>query len=336
MAYFHFPPAWSISAAATPESVFVNRRQVVSALGLGSLALAAPTWARPQSGDGAAAGDAAGGVVPNMKPALERFGEKFPAQRNKSYGIGDLPLTPESIAAQFNNFYEFTTTKDRVWELAQDYRVDPWKVEVKGLVKRPQTLDLDDIMGRFPLEERLYRFRCVERWAMQVPWTGYPLRKLIDALDPLPSAKWVRFVSVLDKQGLPGQRKQSYYPWPYYEALRMDEARHDLAFLVVGSYGHALPMQHGAPWRLACPWKYGYKSPKSIVEIEFTDQQPGTFWNDLQEDEYGFYSNVEPHKPHPRWSQKWEQDIGTGETRDSELYNGYAELVGSMYTGDEV
>ncbi len=336
MAHIRIPPAWLIREPATPESTFLNRRQVVKALGLGSVALATPALARPGAeGESTDAPNETAAVSPNVGPAVKRFGDKFPARRNNGFELGDRSLTPESISAQFNNFYEFTTTKDKVWELAQDYDVDPWKVEVKGLVKQPRTLDLDDIFGRFPLEERLYRFRCVERWSMQVPWTGYPLRTLIDYLEPLPSAKYVRFVSLLDEQGLPGQRNQKQYPWPYYEALRLDEARNDLAFVVVGSYGHALPMQHGAPWRIACPWKYGYKSPKSIVEIEFTDQRPGTFWNDLQDEEYGFFSNVEPHKPHPRWSQKWEQDIGTEETRDTLLYNGYADLIGSMYTGKE-
>ncbi len=329
MSQVHIPPAWGIAERhATPQAVYRDRRQVLRAFGLGTMSLSL-------SLPGAARGDAGDPTSPNVEPALgERYADKFPAERNAAYGVGDRPLTAETVAGSHNNFYEFTTVKDRVWELARDYRVEPWKVAVKGLVKKPLELDLDDVFG-FPLEERLYRFRCVERWAMQVPWTGYPLRRLIDHLEPLPSAKYVRFVSVHDTRGLPGQ-KQRAYPWPYYEALRLDEARHELAFVAVGSYGHALPMQHGAPWRLACPWKYGYKSPKSLVEIEFTRERPGTFWNDLQPSEYGFFSNVEPHKPHPRWSQKWEQDIGTGETRDTLLYNGYAELVGSMYTGDEV
>ncbi len=329
MAQVHIPPAWKLSeSSVTPEATYLNRRQVLRGMGLGVLSAAAPLGAFGQT--------AASDKEARVRPALGRYGDKFPAARNNAFGLGERTLTPESVSSQFNNFYEFTTAKDKVWELAQGYSVDPWTVAVKGQVKKPRTLDLDDVFGRFPLEERLYRFRCVERWAMQVPWTGYPLKQLIEYLDPLPSAKWVRFVSVLDKKGLPGQKSQKWYPWPYYEALRLDEAMNELAFVVVGSYGHALPMQHGAPLRIACPWKYGYKSPKSIVEIEFTKKQPGTFWNDSQESEYGFFSNVEPHKPHPRWSQKWEKDIGTEETRDSLLYNGYGDLVGSMYTGKEV
>jgi DMSO/TMAO reductase YedYZ molybdopterin-dependent catalytic subunit len=199
----------------------------------------------------------------------------------------------------------------------------PGKVEVSGLVKKPRTLDLDAVMKGFPLEERLYRFRCVERWSMQVPWTGYPLRSLLDSLDPLPSATHVRFVCVDDPEHLTGAKESPWYPWPYHEGLRLDEARNPLAFVVVGSYGHALPMQHGAPLRLAIPWKYGYKGPKSIVKIEFLKEQPPTFWNVLEPREYGFYSNVNPQKPHPRWSQEIETDIGTGGRRPTLPYNGY-------------
>ena len=328
MTAIHIPPSWKLpEREATPEDVFLDRRQVLKALGLGTLSLALP--------QGRARATADEGM---LAPALgESYAGKFPAERNTAYTLGEgRDLTPEAVAGGYNNFYEFTTVKDKVWELARGYSVEPWTVKVRGKVKKPHKLDLDDLFNRFPLEERLYRFRCVERWSMQVPWTGFPLRALIDALEPLPSARYVRFVTVLDKKGMVGQREQDWYPWPYYEGLRIDEARHELAFVVLGSYGHALPMQHGAPWRLALPWKYGYKSPKSLVEIEFTDRQPGTFWNDLQPEEYGFYSNVEPHKPHPRWSQRYERDIGNGETRPTLLYNGYAEEVGALYDGSEV
>ena len=169
---------------------------------------------------------------------------------------------------------------------------------------------------------------------MQVPWTGYPLRALLDRVEPLGSARFVRFVSIEDKENLPGQRDEPWYPWPYFEGLRLDEARHDLAFVVLGSYGHALPMQHGAPVRLAIPWKYGYKGPKSLVRIELVAEQPETFWNQLQPREYGFYSNVDPGKPHPRWSQAEETDIGTGEKRPTLLYNGY-DQVAALYDGKE-
>ena len=328
MTAIRVPPRWALAESrATAESAYWNRRQVVRALGLGGLAAAVPggVWA-------AAAGD------PATRPAVRgRFAKRFPAERSTAYAVGDdRALTPEAVASRQNNFYEFTSTKDKVWELAKDYEVDSWAVKIHGLVEREKTLDLDALFTTFPLEERLYRFRCVERWAMQVPWTGFPLAALVDWCAPLSTAKYVRFVTLADRRGMPGIEAQSWYSWPYQEALRIDEASHPLAFVATGIYGHALPMQFGAPWRLVLPWKYGYKSPKSIVEIEFTDRRPETFWNALQPEEYGFYSTVEPHKPHPRWSQRWEQDIGTGETRESLLYNGYAEQVASLYTGDEV
>ncbi len=331
MSAIHIPPSWKIpERLVTPEDVFTDRRQVLRALGLSTLGLAlAPArrlWAETDVPSPA-------GPPPGLlRPALRGlYSSRFPVEPNSAYSLGsDRSTTPEALASAYNNFYEFTTVKEKVWELAQDYEIDAWKIQVGGLVKKPRTLDLDDVFTRFPLEERLYRFRCVERWAMQVPWTGYPLAALIDHLEPLPSAKWVRFVSVLDKKRMPGQRRRGY-PWPYYEALRLDEARHPLAFVVVGSYGHALPMQHGAPWRLALPWKYGYKGPKSIVKIEFVAERPGTFWNDLQPEEYGFFSNVDPAVPHPRWSQQWETDIGTREARATLPFNGYGEEVAALY-----
>lgn len=327
MTSIRIPPAWQISEnQATPEATFLDRRRLIQALGLGAISLACTPLA----------GARTLGDKEMTTPAVNRFGDLFPAKRNEAYSLGTRPLTEEKVAARYNNFYEFTTTKEKVWELAYGYQADPWKVTVKGLVAKQKSLSLEDFFTRFPLEERLYRFRCVERWSMQVPWTGFPLAKLIEACEPLSSAKFVRFVSVLDKKGLPGQKSQGWYPWPYFEALRMDEAMNEMALVATGIYGHALPMQHGAPFRVVVPWKYGYKNPKSIVEIEFTDKQPGTFWNDLQAAEYGFYSNIDPGRPHPRWSQRFEQDIGTGESRESVLYNGYGAQVGSLYKGDEI
>ncbi len=337
MPAIHVPRPWQLpERLATPEPVFLNRRQVVASLGLGALSMALP-WSAgcAERGGGAAAGGEAA-ARGQTEPALgDRFASLFPAKRNDGYDYGGRPPTPEATAATHNNFYEFTTDKAGVWELARRYPLpEPWTIEVVGLVKKVRTLDLDDLFKIAPLEERLYRFRCVEAWAMQVPWTGYPLRALIDHLEPLGAATHVRFVSWLDQDNLVGQREHTWYPWPYYEALRLDEARHELAFVVLGSYGHALPMQHGAPARLAIPWKYGYKGPKSFVRIEFTDRQPATFWNDLQPREYGFFSNVDPGRPHPRWTQAQETDIGTGEKRPTLLYNGYGEAAG-LYTGQE-
>ncbi|MEL7060342.1 MAG: protein-methionine-sulfoxide reductase catalytic subunit MsrP [Acidobacteriota bacterium] len=313
---------------ATPERIHADRRQVLRTLGLGTLSLALPSIA--------SAAEPADDVAAMTAPAIgSRFADLFPAPRSDAWSLGDRSLTPEQRAASYNNFYEFTLDKAKVWKLAQAYELKPWTVEVRGLVKKPKTFDLDALMKLAPLEERLYRFRCVERWAMQVPWTGYALSKLIDACEPLGAAKYVTFQTIHDPS-MPGVASQPWYPWPYVEALRLDEARHPLAFVAVGIYGHAMPMQHGAPWRVVTPWKYGYKSPKSIVALEFTAEQPSTFWNDAQPDEYGFYSNVEPHKPHPRWSQRFETDIGTQEQRETLLYNGYADEVGSLYTGREV
>jgi sulfoxide reductase catalytic subunit YedY len=333
VASLRVPRSWEIpERLATPEGVYLNRRQVLRAMGLGALALSLPV-----SPAAAAAPADPELLAHGLAPALgKRYADRFPAKRNPRFGlVSDRKLTPEKDAGGYNNFYEFTNAKDQVWKKAMGYRVAPWTVEVGGLVKKPRTLDLDALFKGFPLEERLYRFRCVERWSMQVPWTGFPLRSLIDALEPLPSAAYVRFVCVKDPEHLPGQKETPWNPWPYYEGLRMDEARHPLAFVVVGSYGHALPMQNGAPLRLALPWKYGYKGPKSIVRIEFRADQPPTFWHALQPREYGFYSNVNPRKPHPHWSQEIENDIGTGEHRPTLPYNGYAQEVAAMYDGKE-
>lgn len=331
MASIHIPRSWELpERLTTPEDVYLNRRQILRAMGLGVLAASLPlplscsTPADPEL------------LAHGLAPALgKRYADLFPAKPNPQYGVGDRKVTPEKDAGGINNFYEFTTTKDEVWKLGRGYKVDPWTVEVGGLVKKPRTLDLDALLKGFPLEERLYRFRCVERWAMQVPWTGFPLRTLIDSLEPLSAAQYVRFVCVNDPEHLPGVKGTPWCPWPYHEALRLDEARNPLAFVVVGSYGHALPMQNGAPLRLALPWKYGYKGPKSIVRIELVADRPPTFWNELQPREYGFYSNIDPNKPHLRWSQDLENDLGTGESRPTLLYNGYAQQVGAMYDGKE-
>ncbi len=339
MTSIRIPKSWEIrDRRPTPEGIYLDRRQVLRNLGLG-LGAAAIGWS-PRSHAQSSGGKTVDGELdPSFaRPALgTRFADRFPAPRSDAHrGFSDREQTPETIGSRYNNFYEFTTDKDRVWEAAQGFSVEPWKIEVSGLVKRKRVIDLDDIFTRFALEERLYRFRCVERWSAQVPWTGFPLRRLIDWLEPLPSARFVRFGSFLDKKRMPGVEAADWYPWPYVEAMRLDEARHELAMGVVGSYGHALPMQHGAPWRVIVPWKYGYKSPKSIVSIEFTKKRPGTFWNDTQPDEYGFFSNVDPGRPHPRWSQRFETDIGTRETRNTLPLNGYADALGNLYDGSEV
>ena len=319
----------------TPEATFQNRRQVLKALGFGgiaSLAAAPLAW-----GGGLLADDAAAkSTGPTFPGAVgDGFNDLFPPKRNTKYSLGSRPLTPEPIASTYNNFYEFTTNQARVWRLAKDFDANPWTVRVTGKVKKEFKFGLEELFRWFPLEERLYRFRCVEAWAMQVPWSGFPLKKLIEKCEPLGSAKYMRVVSPLDEARFPGQKKDKHYPWPYYEAFRIDEATHDLAFVALGIYGHTMPMQHGAPWRVVMPWKYGFKSPKTLVEIHFSETKPGTFWNDFAPKEYGFFSNVNPAKPHPRWSQATERDIGTQERRDTLIYNGYADEVASMYTGEE-
>ncbi|MDA8017232.1 MAG: protein-methionine-sulfoxide reductase catalytic subunit MsrP [Thermoanaerobaculia bacterium] len=331
MGLVHIPKAWNERRAGrtTPEGIYLQRREVLKALGLGTLALGSPQslWASRDDD--------------LTRPALgRRFADRFPVPRNEIYELGDdRTLTDELTASSHNNFYEFTVAKDKVWQLARDYPVDPWTLRVHGLVHEPRTFGLDDLFrGSFreALEERHYRFRCVERWSMQVPWTGFPLRKLLDVVKPMSKARWIRFISFEDRQGLPGQRKQTWYEWPYYEALRIDEAVHDLTLFTVGIYGHGLPMQHGAPWRIVAPWKYGFKSPKSLVEIEVVEGRPGTFWNDSEPEEYGFFSNVDPGQPHPRWTQRFETDIGSGATRETQPYNGYGDLVAHLYDGDEI
>ena len=305
------PQTWEIpEREATPESVFWNRRRFLGSLAAGAGAMAA--CARSTNADGPS------GPPP---PALE-------AERNAKYVI-DGALTQEKPTATYNNFYEFSTNKD-VWRFVDGYQTRPWSVEVSGLVKQPMTYDLDDIM-KMQLEERLYRHRCVEAWFMDVPWIGLPLHKLITPTEPLPKARHVRFRSLLRKDEMPGQREYSWYEWPYYEGLTLGEAMNELTLATVGVYGHELPKQNGAPFRVVVPWKYGYKGPKAVVKIELVERQPKTFWNDLQPSEYSFSSNVNPRVPHPRWSQASERSIDGSRGRKTRLYNGYEEWVADLY-----
>jgi sulfoxide reductase catalytic subunit YedY len=301
--------SWEIpEREATPESSYRTRREILRTAGF----------------LGAAA----------MLPAAESMGP-YPAKRNPSFTL-DRPITEEAAATGYNNYYEFhPTDKERAKDLTGKFVSRPWTIDVGGLVNKPKKYDLDDLLKRMPFEERLYRFRCVERWAMAVPWTGFPISALVKEVEPKPEAKYIRFVTVNRPEQMPGMKMAPFYPWPYFEGLRMDEAMNPLSLFVTGIYGKPLPPQNGAPFRVITPWKYGYKSPKSIVKIEFVAKQPGTFWNQLQSSEYGFYSNVNPGKPHPRWSQAVEQLIPSGERRKTLLYNGYQEHVASMYNGNE-
>lgn len=241
----------------------------------------------------------------------------------------ERPLTEEAVAARYNNFYEFTSGKD-VWRHVENFRVDPWSVEVTGLVAKPRRWSLEELL-RLPHEERIYRHRCVEAWAMTVPWKGFPLARLLAAAEPKHSARYVRFLSFSDPTQMPSVAARPWDHWPYYEGLRLDEAMHDLTLVATGIYGHALPKQHGAPVRIVVPWKYGYKSPKSVVKIELLAERPHTFWSDLAPAEYPFESNVNPSHPHPRWSQLTERLIGTWDIRHTLPFNGYAQ-VAALYT----
>jgi sulfoxide reductase catalytic subunit YedY len=296
---------------ATPEHLFWNRRAVL----------------------GAAAGVAATALMPRMASAAaeapDPTADLYPAKHNDKFTL-DRPVTDEKVNGSYNNFYEFGSSKN-IASQAQALKVRPWTVKIDGMVEKEQTLGIDDLIRKMTLEERLYRHRCVEAWSMAIPWTGFPFAKLVELAKPLSSAKYVRMETFLDPKIAPGQ-KQTWYPWPYVEGLTIAEATNDLAFLVTGAYGHPLAKQHGAPLRLATPWKYGFKSVKSIVRFTFTDQRPKSYWEALQASEYGFWANVNPEVPHPRWSQATEEVIGAGGKRVPTLkFNGYGEQVADLY-----
>jgi sulfoxide reductase catalytic subunit YedY len=242
------------------------------------------------------------------------------------------PLTSFEDVTNFNNFYEFTTNKEGVARLAKDFKASPWTVAVGGMVSKPMTFGIEDLVKKFAQEERVYRMRCVEGWSMVIPWLGFPLAALLKEVEPLSGAKYVRFETVLDPMQMPGQRDKMY-PWPYIEGLRLDEAMNDLTILSTGLYGKSLLPQNGAPLRLVVPWKYGFKSVKSIVKIDLVDKEPKSLWMTLSPDEYGFYANVNPEVSHPRWSQASERRIGETARRRTLPFNGYAEQVAQLYTG---
>ena len=324
------PRGWEIpEREATPEAVYWDRRRFLRDLGFGGFGLAALSIAGipPRAAWAARAAE----------PFAPRVGGGYPAPRNPQFRL-DRPLTEEAIAAKYNNFYEFSTAKD-VWRHTGGFKPRPWQIEIKGLVGKPVRLHYDDLLKRMPIEERLYRHRCVEAWAMAVPWTGFTLRALLDLAEPSSSATHLAFKTFLRPEQAPGQKNETWWPWPYFEALTLEEARNELAFIATGIYGHDLPAQHGAPLRLVTPWKYGFKSIKSIVEIELTDSRPGTFWSQAAPSEYGFWANVNPDVPHPRWSQAQERLLGpplSNEIRPTQLFNGYARWVAELYGKDEV
>jgi sulfoxide reductase catalytic subunit YedY len=307
--------------AATPEHVFHQRRRLIKGIAAGPILLAGTS----ALGRVAIADDA--DAAPDDPSA-----GLYPVTRNQRYTL-DRPLSDERLVATYNNFYEFGSHK-QIWQAAQSLPLRPWTVTLDGMVEREQVLDIDDLLARMPLEERLYRHRCVEAWSMAVPWSGFALAALVDLARPLGSARYVRMETFLDPDTAPGQR-QFWYPWPYVDGLSMAEATHELAFIATGLYGKPIPKQNGAPLRLAVPWKYGFKSIKSVVRLTFTDERPVSFWEEIQASEYGFWANVNPEVPHPRWSQAKETPLGSSEKVPTQLFNGYAEFVAELYVGME-
>ncbi|MBY0322669.1 MAG: protein-methionine-sulfoxide reductase catalytic subunit MsrP [Reyranella sp.] len=293
---------------ATPESLFLQRRSLVKAMGLGAASLALPAVAFAQDKDPSAA--------------------LYPAKRNDKYGV-PTPMTAEKLATTYNNFYEFGTDKS-IWRDAQKLEVRPWTIKVSGMVEKPFEIGIDDLLAKVQLEERVYRHRCVETWSMIVPWSGFPMRSLVELCKPLGSAKYVVMKTLSNPKVMPEQR-DPLYPWPYTEGLAMDEAMNDLTFIATGLYGKPIHKQNGAPLRLVAPWKYGFKNVKSIVSVEFSDKRPSTFWEKLQSSEYGFWANVNPQVAHPRWSQATEKPLGSNERIPTQLYNGYGEFVAGLY-----
>lgn len=326
MANIIIRPSWSLpERLVTPEEVFFNRRKFLRQLGIagaGAISLSA-IGCREST-----AADADPAAAPK-KPSVVDASKTYPAPRNPDFNPS-WKLTDAEVADHYNNFYEFSFSKD-VYKYVEDFKTSPWSIEITGLCENPRKVSPEELISEFGLEERIYRFRCVEAWAMVVPWTGFQLSKLIEKAKPKAEAKFVRMLTASKPDEMPGVREEPRYPWPYFEGLRMDEAMNPLTLVTTGVYGKPLPKQHGAPIRLTVPWKYGYKSIKSIVKIEFIDKQPTTFWETLQPDEYPFESNVDPKVPHPRWSQATHRMLGTG-GRERTLYlNGYADYVGQLY-----
>lgn len=310
------PRGWELpESTVTPESVFLNRRQIIQGLAAGSIAAAAPglAWGAMDADDPSA------GLYPVARD--ERF---VPGEGRK--------VTDEEWATRYNNFYEFGTSK-KIWKAAQALKIRPWEVRIDGEVESPRTIAIDDLLSQMPLEERVYRHRCVEAWSMVVPWSGFAFREFVRFANPTANAKYVAMETFLDPETAKGQL-QDWYPWPYVEGLTMEEANHELTFLVTGLYGKPLPRQNGSPLRLAVPWKYGFKSIKSIVRFTFTAERPVSFWEEMNSKEYGFWANVNPAVPHPRWSQATEKDLGTGKRIPTKIFNGYGEWVAALYEGN--
>ena len=304
-------PSWHLSEReTTPESVFLNRRALMT--GAGALAFGAIAGA----GTRADAGPANQPWTPAAAP-------------NPAYIDAGRDVTAEAINANYNNFFEFGSSKD-IAARAQDLVSDPWTISIEGDCAKPQKIGFEDLIKKMPIEERIYRHRCVEGWSMVVPWIGFPLAELVKMAEPNSGAKFVRFESLADKATMPGLR-QRWYPWPYTEGVTIEEALNPLPLMVVGAYGKSLRKQFGAPLRLHLPWKYGFKSLKSITKITFTSERPVGFWEELQASEYGFWANVNPEVPHARWSQAEERVLGEDRKIATQIFNGYGDEVASLY-----
>lgn len=308
------------SSEITDRKVYMNRRLFMRGAALAATTLATGALYRQLN------------EPPVPTPRGEQLVDVKPASSSAAVPPVNEALTPFQDITSYNNFYEFTTDKQGVARRAKNFVTRPWSVRVEGLVNKPRVYDLDELVKLAPLEERIYRLRCVEGWSMVIPWAGFPLKALLDAVEPTSQARYVAFETLFDPKRMPNQTT-GVLSWPYVEGLRLDEALHPLTILATGLYGEALPPQDGAPVRLVVPWKYGFKSIKSIVTIRLVANEPKTTWNTAAPNEYGFYSNVNPLVPHPRWSQARERRIGEYGLRDTLLFNGYADQVASLYTG---
>jgi sulfoxide reductase catalytic subunit YedY len=317
------PRGWEIPERhVTPEDVYLNRRKFLVGATVGTLA----------GIGGIILPGEAGFSRPAAKEEPKRVLTPLGAPRNPEYKV-DRPISSERVATGYNNYYEFTEVKDQVWKVAQGFEPRPWQIEFKGQIEKPFKIDVDGLIKQMTLEERVYRHRCVERWVVIIPWIGFPMKKLVELAKPTSKARFVRMVSFFRPGQAPGQRGEGPWStyWPYHEGLTMEEATNELALVVVGAYGKTLPNQNGSPLRVHVPWKYGFKSIKAITRFEFTEKKPATFWNTAVPSEYDFEANINPGKPHPRWSQAQEQLVETGEVIATRLYNGYGKYVAHLY-----
>ncbi len=311
---------WELpDSAATPEALFFDRRGLLKAAG--TVALAGILADCDNSPSAAAPGPAA--------PVADPSASLYPFKHNPKYTL-DRGITPANVVSSYNNYYEFGDGKEDPSRLADKLPIRPWQISIEGMVEKPFKIDIDTLMKTMPLEERLYRHRCVETWSFAVPWSGFPMKALVDYAKPMSGATYVTMKTFQNPAVAPGQR-MIFYPWPYTEGLTIAEATNDMAFMVTGAYGKPLPKQNGAPLRLATPWKYGFKSIKGIQRIIFSNQRPKSYWQALATDEYGFWANVNPAVPHPRWSQASEEILATGLRVPTKIYNGYGDQVASLY-----